>query len=142
MGVSYIQSATVPIRYLSQSLYHLEKKTLSTDKTIPLERKDLASLSLRWRILYPDSPAPGHPIMHVLNVRSDFSVTFSTEHITLPTYVLEHMYACIHIQKYTYTHMHKHKHTHTISILVSRKVHVFQESGGDMRVISLLGPLY
>lgn len=51
--------------------------------------------------------------MSVLNVRSDFSVTFSTECITLPIYVLARRYACIHIQKYTYTHMHKSTCTHT-----------------------------
>lgn len=81
--------------------------------------------------------------MSVLNVRSDFSVTFSTEFITLPIYVLARRYACIHIQKYTYTHMHKSTCTHThINALVSRKVLVFQESGEDIRGVSLLGPLY
>lgn len=81
--------------------------------------------------------------MSVLNVRSDFSVTFSTEFITLPIYVLTHRYACIHIQKYTYTHTCTKAHAHThINALVSRKVLVFQESGEDIRGVSLLGPLY
>lgn len=90
-----------------------EEKPCLLTKQFHLRGKGVASLSPWWRILYPDSPAWGHPVMPVLNVRSDFSVTFSTECITLPIYVLAHRYACIHIKKYTYTHMHKNTYTHT-----------------------------
>lgn len=48
-----------------------------------------------------------------------------------------HTYTEIHI----YTHAQKHMHTH-INAVVSRKVLVFQESGEDIRGVSLLGPLY
>lgn len=51
----------------------------------------------------------------------------------------------MHAYIYRNTHIHTctkaHAHTH-INAVVSRKVLVFQESGEDIRGVSLLGPLY